>query len=153
MAVADPKIGQGSVLTFNAFVADIRSMAFSGESRDVVDVSHLGSATAVNAAATAVAFMEKIPSMSDPGSITFELWLDPALGPADPSVATDWPTRENPGSLKIEFPDTAAFTELSMTNAKAYANSFTFNITPEGAMEATMVVKLSGVNTYTQTAV
>ncbi len=153
MAVADPKIGHGAVLTFNSFVADIRSMAFSGEARDVVDVSHLGSGVAVNAGGTSVAFMEKIPSMNDPGTATFELWLDAALGPADPSVATDWPTRENPGSMKIEFPDTAAFTELSMTNLNAYANSFTFNITPEGAMEATLVVKLSGINTYTQTAV
>lgn len=151
---ADPRIGHSTTITFGTttFAADWRSLSYSGEQRDEVETTHLGSESAQEYNATPAdaveqGFKEFIPGMTDPGTITAEIWLDPALLPADPAVLLEIPTRQQAESITITFPPGSGTGAITMTFT-GFVSTGGWNITPSGAMEATLNIKLSGVPVF-----
>lgn len=143
---ADPRIGHGASIAFTTseFLADVRSIAFSGETRPDLESTHLGSGGAGNVGdSIEQGFKEFVPGIIDPGQLTIEFWLDPQHGPADAAVAADWPTRQTPETITVTFPDSS-----TMVTSAGWVSSLTWNVATSAIMEGTMVIELSGETTY-----
>ena len=127
-------IGDGTTIAFatSAFVAYVDSIRWSGESREMIDMSHIGTTGG----------MPFLPSdMYDPGTIQMDLHHDPDVTPplvgAMESITVTFPSR---GGTAATFVCAGAMQNYEFTAAK------------REKISASMTVKLSGTPTFTPEA-
>ena len=134
--MADPAvdIGTGTTITFgtSGFTSELLSISWSGIARESVHTSHMGTA-----APGADKFGNRtfLPGdLADPGEITAEFHFDPSQDPIINEAAE---------TITITFPSGSTWA------ASGFVTSFEFDDPMEDKMTATVVVKLSGNVTMT----
>jgi len=117
------ELGTGTTITFaTGFLAEILSISGPGMSREMIDISHMG---------TTIAHAYMVADLYDTGEITVELQYIPG---------TTIPIANAQETITITFPDSGAST-LAFTGAMS---GFEPSIPLEDKMTATVTIKASG---------
>lgn len=128
MAVGDPDIGTGTVLTFAGFNAELLDASWDGIEVAEIDFSHMGTTTAR---------VFEAGDLYDPGELTAEVHFKADEFPPIGGVLK---------TLAIAFPEGSTWTiTADLPNRKgAFLKSFSLNDPMEDKMTATAVFKISG---------
>jgi hypothetical protein len=150
---AEADIGHGGTVTFlagaTAFSPRYKgTISSTGEVRDVLDATEFASPTATGVDGHVQAFKEKKPGMADPGTVTAEIYLDPDEWPTAPSLAGELPTRNGVGSVKFTAPIPKGKTNGATLTCDGFVAASPWTWSPEGLMESTLTIELSGVPVY-----
>lgn len=124
-------IGDGTTIVFgtSAFAANVDSIRWSGQSRDMIDMSHVATTGG----------MPFLPSdMYDPGTLQLELHHDPDVDP---------PLTGAMETITVTFPLRGGTTAATFV-ATGAVQSYDFNIAKREKISASMTVKLSGTPTF-----
>lgn len=128
-------LGTGATLTFSGLTMNLLSIDLSGITRPSVKTSHLGTST----------WDTFLPGdLTDPGTITVEVQLDPTLH-------DDLPLNSDPATATITIPAIGAVTG-GVFSASAFIVDSSFKFPLEEVMTGTISLKLTSTLTRTAAA-
>lgn len=128
-------IGDGLTIAFgtSSFSANVDSCRWTGQSREAIDLSHIGT----------TAGMPFAPSkMYDPGSLQLELHHDPDI---------TIPLVGEAEEITVTFPLRSGTTAASFV-CSGFVTGYEFGAEKRGKVTASMTVKITGTPTFTAEA-
>lgn len=125
--------GYGTTITFSSgFCAQIKSVSWDGMERQELDTTHMTSTSG---------YMTFIPSdLKNVGELSVELLFNPSTSPPITSAAE---------TVTVTFPIPSGGSTAATWACSGFAKSFSQVIPHDDLMTQTIVIKFSGVPTFT----
>ena len=132
---AKVRVGHGTTITFETtgFDAEVRSMNFSGSSREPIDTTHLSSPAGTPGKMGGKTFL--VSPIADPGEIAMEFHLDP-----DQVI----PINEPVENIELEFPLQAGEVTACKWTFAGFIQDWDATVETEDVIQGTATVKISG---------
>ena len=140
MPGANVDIGTGTTITFgtSGFNAQIESASWGGITREIIDVTHLGTTPASGGEIGSREYLAG--DLSDPGELTLELHFNPNL---------QAPIEGDPETITVTYPLVSGDTTSASWSAQGQMTGYDHEIPLEDKMTATATVKITGPITRT----